>query len=144
MVLKSIIFIHIIAATIWTGGHLVLSLGFLPKALKQKDFGIIQAFESRFEPIGLPALLILVLTGIYMTTIYAPDFFLLDWQDHYTRHLLLKYSSLLMTIGLAIHARFFLIPKKALRPLAFHIIAVTLLSVVFVLLGFSARSGGIL
>jgi putative copper export protein len=144
MVLKSIVFIHILAATIWTGGHLVLALGFLPRALKRRDFGIIEAFESRFEPIGLPALLILVLTGIYMTTQYAPDFFLLDWQDHYTRHLLMKYGTLLLTLGLAVHARFFLLPKKALRPLAMHIIAVTVLAVLFVLLGFSARSGGIL
>lgn len=144
MVLKSIVFIHILAATVWTGGHLVLALGFLPKAFKRKDFGIIEAFESRFEPIGLPALLILVLTGSYMTTQYAPGFFLLDWQDHYTRHLLMKYGTLLMTLGLAVHARFFLIPKKALRPLAAHIILVTVLAVLFVLLGFSARSGGIL
>ena len=144
MVPKSIVFLHILAATIWTGGHLVLALGFLPRALKQRDFGIIEAFESGFEPIGLPALLILVLTGIYMTTVYAPGFFLLDWHDHYTRHLMMKYGTLLMTLGLAVHARFFLIPKRALRPLAVHIIAVTVLAVLFVLLGFSTRSGGIL
>ena len=29
---------HLLAATIWVGGHLVLALGFLPKALKNKDF----------------------------------------------------------------------------------------------------------
>ncbi|MBT8209942.1 MAG: CopD family protein [Eudoraea sp.] len=144
MVLKSIIFIHILAATVWTGGHLILSIGFLPKALKNKDFGIIEWFESRFEPIGLPALLILILTGIYITTVYAPDFFQLSWQDHYTRHILLKFGLMLLTLLLAVHARFFLIPKKALIPLAIHIIAVTLFSVLFVLLGFSARSGGIL
>lgn len=144
MVLKSIVFIHILSASIWAGGHLVLSLGFLPRALKQRDFSIIEAFESRYEPIGLPALLILVLTGIYMTSAYAPDFFLLDWQDHYTRHILLKFILLSLTILLAVHARFFLIPKKALKALAIHILAVTALAILFVLLGFSARSGGIL
>jgi putative copper export protein len=144
MVLKSIIFIHILAATIWTGGHLILSLGFLPGALRKKDFGIIERFEARYEPIGLPALLILLLTGIYITTVYAPDFLSLDWDDHYTRHTLMKFALLLVTVFLAVHARFVLIPKKSLIPLAIHIISVTLLSVVFVLLGFSARSGGIL
>ena len=144
MILKSIIFIHILAATIWTGGHLVLALGFLPKALKQNDFGIIEAYESRYEPIGLPSLLILVLTGIYMTAFYSPDVLNFEWQDHYTRHILLKFGLLLLTIILAVHARFFLIPKKSLRPLAVHIIAVTILAVLFVLLGFSVRSGGIL
>ncbi len=144
MILKSIIFLHILAATVWTGGHLILSIGFLPKALKNKDFQIIEWFESRFEPIGLPSLLILIVTGTYITTIYAPDFFQLSWQDHYTRHILLKYGLLILTLLLAVHARFFLIPKKALVPLAIHIIAVTVLSILFVLLGFSARSGGIL
>ena len=144
MVLKSIIFIHILAATIWTGGHLILSLGFLPRALKKRDFGIIERFEAQYEPIGLPALLVLVLSGIYITTVYAPDLLLLDWSDHYTRHILMKFVLLIITIFLAVHARFVLIPKKSLVPLAIHIISVTLLSVVFVLLGFSARSGGIL
>ncbi len=144
MFIKSIIFLHILAATIWTGGHLILSLGFLPKAMAKRDFKVIESFESRFEPIGLPALLVLVLTGVYMTTHYAPDLFQLNWKDHYTRHVLLKYGLLILTLLLAIHARLILIPKKALKPLAYHIIAVTFLSILFVLLGFSARSGGIL
>lgn len=144
MFLKTIIFIHILAATVWAGGHLVLALGFLPRALKQNDFSVIEGFEKRYEPIGLPALLILVLTGIYMATIYTPNLFMLDWQEHYTRHILLKFGLLLLTLLLAIHARFFLIPKRALRALAVHIIFVTALAILFVLLGFSARSGGIL
>ena len=144
MVLKSIIFIHILAATIWAGGHLILTLGFLTRALKRRDFSIIEGFESRYEPIGLPSHLILILTGIYMTFAYAPDFFRLDWEDHHTRHILLKFVLLLLTLMMAIHARFFLIPKKALKPLAIHIVLVTVIAVLFVLLGFSARSGGIL
>lgn len=144
MVLKGIVFIHILAATIWTGGHLVLSLGFLPKALKKKDFGLIEGFESRYEPIGLPSLLMLILSGTYMAFAYAPGFLALDWQDHYTRHILIKFGLLLITLLLALHARFFLLPKKALRPLAIHILLVTVLGVLFVVLGFSARSGGIL
>ncbi|MCX2718767.1 CopD family protein [Lentiprolixibacter aurantiacus] len=144
MILKSIIFIHILAATIWTGGHLILSIGILPKAMRNRDFRIIEQFESRFEPIGLPALLILILTGTYITTVYTPDIFMFNWQDHFTRHILLKYGLLIITLILAIHARFYLIPKKALRPLSVHIILVTIIAILFVLLGFSARSGGIL
>lgn len=144
MFLKIVIFVHIIAATIWTGGHLVLALGFLPKALVQNDFGIIQNFESRYEPIGIPALLVLIITGIYMTFYYAPDFFRMDMADHYTRHLVFKFVLLMATLALAIHARFFLIPKKRLKLLAIHILAVTLIAILFVFTGFSARSGGLL
>lgn len=144
MVLKTIIFIHIIAATVWTGGHLILAIRYLPEAIKKNDFLVIENFESKFEPIGLPSLLILAITGIYIATQYASNFFAFNWQDHYTRHIVLKLVLLLMTLGLALHARLVLIPRKKLKPLALHIIAVTLLSVFFVLVGFSARSGGIL
>lgn len=142
--IKAIVFLHILSATIWTGGHLILSLGFLPSALKNKDFSIIESFERRYERIGIPALLILVATGTYMTTYYAPNIFDFDWSDHYSRHIILKYTTLIVTVVLAIHARFSLIPKRNLKPLALHIIAVTLLAVFFVFLGYSTRSGGLL
>ena len=57
---------HLLAATIWVGGHLVLALGFLPKALKNKDFSYIDKFEKTYEPIGMPSLLVLLITGILM------------------------------------------------------------------------------
>ncbi|MFC5048457.1 CopD family protein [Aquimarina hainanensis] len=141
--LKIVIFIHIISATIWTGGHLILALTFLPKALRNNDFKIIESFETRYERIGIPSLFILVITGIYMTTIYAPDLFTFDFENHFIKHILIKLGLLLCTICLALHARFVLIPKQKLKPLAYHIIAVTITSVLFVLVGFSLRSGGI-
>ena len=144
MFLKSIIFLHIISATIWTGGHLILAITVLPKALSFNDFKIIETFESKFEKIGLPALLILVLTGLYITYQYTPDIFLFNLNDHYTKHILLKFTLLFFTIGLALHAKFVLIPNRKLKPLAYHIILVTILSVLFVFVGFSARSGGII
>ena len=144
MFLKGIILLHILSATIWTGGHIILSLGYLPAAIKNNDFDIIISFESRYERIGMPALLVLVITGVYMTTVYSPEFFQFDTRDHYTRHIMMKFGLLLVTIGLAIHARFFLIPKKKLKLLAIHIVGVTIASILFVLVGFSARSGGLL
>ena len=133
-----------LSATIWTGGHLILALGFLPSALKRKDFDSITTFEKKYEPIGLPALVLLFVTGIIITVFYAPDIFKLNFEDHYSRHIILKFGTLLVTVLLAIHARFFLIPKRKLKLLALHIISVTLLAVLFVFLGYSARSGGIL
>jgi len=144
MVPKAIIFIHILAAMVWTGGHLVLALCILPHALKKNDFSIIEQFEGRFERIGLPSLLVLVGTGIYMAFVYAPSFFDLDLGDHYTRHILYKLILLALTLALAINARLFLIPKKKLHTLAWHILAVTLIGVLFVFVGFSIRSGGVL
>ena len=121
-----------------------MSIGYLPKALKKNDFELISSFEKKYEPIGIPSLFILIATGIYMATYYAPNFFEFDFTDHYIKHIAIKFLLLLCTIGLAIHARFFLIPKKRLRPLAFHIILVTTIAVLFVFVGFSVRSGGLL
>lgn len=144
MILKLIIFIHIVAATIWTGGHLILSLTFLPKALSQNDFRIIETFESKYERIGIPSLLILVATGIYLATVYTENFWSFDFSIHFNKHIYIKLILLICTIALAIHARFFLIPKRALKPLSYHIILVTIVSVLFVFVGFSARTGGLL
>jgi hypothetical protein len=52
---------------------------------------------------------------------------------------------LLGTIALAIHARFFIIPnltKETLNSLAYHIIGVTTLAVLFAILGAGIRLGG--
>ena len=50
--------LHLLAATIWVGGHLFLALQILPEAIKKKDATILTNFKDRFEPMGLPSLLI--------------------------------------------------------------------------------------
>ena len=144
MFLKIIVFIHIISATIWVGGHLILTVSYLPNALKHNDFSLIEGYESRFERIGIPSLIILIVTGIYKITYYAPDLFSFDMSDHYTKHIVIKLILLLATILLAIHARLFLIPKRELKPLSYHILAITIIGIAFVFVGMSARMGGIL
>lgn len=137
-----LIFVHIIAATIWVGGHLILAIRFLPKALKKDNFSIIEYFEKAYEPIGLPALLIAVISGFALAFIRVPVFS--DWftfQVHFPKHLMLKLLLLLATLILAVHARFFLIPQRKLKLLAVHIILVTLISIAFVLVGVSLRTG---
>lgn len=137
-----LVFIHIIAATIWVGGHLILALRFLPKALRKNDFSIIENFEKAYEPIGIPSLLALVITGFWLAFLKIPEFS--DWfsfEDHFPKHFMFKLILLVITLGLAIHARFFLIPKQKLKPLAVHIVLVTLVAVCFVMVGVSVRTG---
>ena len=45
----------------------------LPKALKNQDPAIIDFFESSFKRIGIPALLLQVITGFYLVYYYASD-----------------------------------------------------------------------
>jgi putative copper export protein len=144
VLLKLVVFIHILSATIWVGGHLILSLTYLPNAIKQKDYSLIEDYESRFERIGIPSLFLLLATGVYLITQYAPNLLQFDFSDHYTRHIIIKLILFLITLVLAIHARFFLIPKRKIIPLSYHIITVTLIGIFFVLVGMSARMGGIL
>ena len=52
-----ILIFHLLAATVWVGGHLFLSIRYLPEALKKKDASILINFKDKFEPVGLPSLL---------------------------------------------------------------------------------------
>jgi putative copper export protein len=145
--IEYVIMLHVLGAAVWTGGHLVLTLGFLPKALRERDPEPIRFFESRYERIGIPALLIQVVTGVVLAFHYLPSFsswFTLD--NHLSTHIVVKLALLLGTLGLALHARLRLIPNLAednLRYLAGHIVAVTVLSVLFVLVGVGVRTGGL-
>lgn len=137
--------LHILGATIWAGGHLVLGLSILPSALKQKDASIILGFEKKFERVGLPALGTQLLTGLWLAyhLLGTPD----KWfVNEPTAHLVqAKLLFLFLTIALAISARLFVIPKltnDTLKVLAYHIAFVTTLAVLFVLAGASIRLGG--
>ncbi len=63
-----LVIVHGLAATVWTGGHLVLDLGVLPRALRAQSAAQIRSFEEVFEPLGLTALAIQVLTGLCQPT----------------------------------------------------------------------------
>ena len=139
--------LHVIAAAIWAGGHIILAVGFLPKALKEKDPEVIKFFESRYERIGLPALAVLVITGFFQAFRMVPNFF--DWFS-YTYfmpiNITIKLALLIITLALAIHAKLTIIPylnKDNLKPLAYHIISITLVAVLMVIVGVSFRFGGL-
>lgn len=145
-----ILILHLIAATIWVGGHLVLTIGFLPKALKRKDFSYIGNFEKTYEPIGMPSLAVLVITGILMAYDYNAG--LSSWFSFATpieRVVSLKLTCLLTSICFAISAQTRVLPKlrkgqlNKLPEMAVHIICVTFIGVVMVVLGSLVKIGGI-
>jgi putative copper export protein len=53
-----LLFLHILAATIWTGGHIVLATVVLPRALRERSPESLLQFERGYEKIGIPALLV--------------------------------------------------------------------------------------
>lgn len=126
---------------------MILSIGFLPKALRRRDPGIITAFEASYEKIGLPALLLLVITGVMLS--YRYGITVADWFSFKTsleKVISFKLILLLSTLALAIHARLFIIPKlntRSLNFMALHIIIITLIGITMMVLGTFVRFGGL-
>jgi putative copper export protein len=145
-VFSLLVIVHALAATVWTGGHLVLDLGVLPKALRARDAGAIRAFEETFEPLGLSALAIQVVSGLWMVGIELPGFRGLFYPANPIGVLAgVKLLLLAATAGLALHARLRLIPHLKddnLAPLAWHIRGITALAIAFVVAGAGIRLGG--
>lgn len=142
-----LLIVHLLSATIWVGGHILLCFRFLPKAMREKDPEVIRDFEKQYEPIGIPALLLLVITGIMMA--YDYNVKLSSWfgfSNSIERVVSIKLLLLVLTLGLAIHARFFIIPKLAvsnLRQMAVHIIVLTTVAISMLVIGSLVRVGGI-
>ncbi|TXD98451.1 copper resistance protein CopD [Psychrobacter frigidicola] len=143
--LNYILIAHLLGATIWTGGHLILSLVILPKALSTRNLDGLLQFEQQFEKVGMPALAVQVLTGLWMAHILLPDVSAWFAFDSDLSILIgLKLLLLLATIIVAIHARFLVIPTlspSTLNAFSVNIILVTLLSVSFVVVGTLFRTG---
>lgn len=137
--------LHVLGATVWTGGHLVLALSVLPKALKARAIDDLVRFEDAFERVGIPALVVQVVTGLWLANRLLPVEHWLSLGNPLARVVLFKLSCLLLTALLAVDARLRLIPTLTaarLPALAGHIIPVTVLSVLFALAGVSLRVGG--
>lgn len=136
---------HVLAATIWTGGHIVLCTVVLPKALKKGSPQTLLEFESVYEKVGMPALITLIITGSGLAYQLLPDVRLwFAWDLGVSRSILLKLILLSLTVCLALNARFRVIPMLSTNNLllmAWHIISVTILSILFVVIGVSFRAG---
>jgi putative copper export protein len=142
-----LVIVHALAATVWTGGHLVLDLGVLPRALRERSAAAIRSFEETFEPLGLTALAIQVITGLWMGWIYLPGFQGLFSPTNPIGMLVgVKLLLLAATAALAVHARLRLIPNLTdanLSGLAWHIRGITALAIAFVVVGALIRLGGL-
>ena len=141
----AVLFLHILAATIWTGGHIILASGILPKVLKQQSPGQLLHFESMYEKIGMPALLVQVISGVWLAYRLLPD--VGQWfnlSNPIAHGIMAKLTLLALTVGFALDARLRVIQKLStdnLTDMAWHIIPVTLFSILFVLVGVSFRTG---
>ncbi len=140
-----LLFLHVLAATVWTGGHLVLAAVVLPGVLRRKSPDELLRFESGYERIGIPALLVQVVTGLWLAYLLIPD--VGQWfnlANPVSRPITAKLLLLAITVLFAVDARLRLIPKlnkENLTAMAWHIVPVTIVSVLFVAVGVAFRTG---
>lgn len=142
-----VLIIHLLAATIWVGGHLLLAICYLPTALKKKDPKIILNFEKKFESLGMSSLALLIITGIWMAYdfgITAETWF--HFSSGFEKVVSIKLILLFCTFLCAICAQFYIIPNlkpSNIKRMAFIIITVTSIGVTMLVLGSTLRYGGI-
>lgn len=142
-----ILIFHLLAATVWVGGHLFLSIRYLPEALKKKDASILINFKDKFEPVGMPSLIILLVTGILMA--YHYDVTFTQWfsfSNGIEKIVSLKLSLLLITVVMAINAQVFVFPNvksERLFPVAVQIVSITIIGIAMLVLGSWVRIGGL-
>jgi putative copper export protein len=144
---RLLVMLHVLGATIWVGGHLVLALVVLPRALRNRDASAIREFEAGYERIGLPALLVQALTGVWLALRWVPQ--VGDWFTPVSLHaqlILIKLVLVAATVALAAHARVRVLPgldATTLPLLGYHVVGVTVLGVALLAIGVAIRTGGL-
>lgn len=144
-----LLIIHILAATIWVGGHLYLIISILPHVLRSRNPEKLLAFERTFEPLGITALVLLVISGFWMMFqfgIRVSDIF--SFATPIERVTSTKILLLLTTVAFALSAQFRVIPSlkkspKKLVQMGIYAVCVTLLGIAMLVLGTFVRYGGI-
>ncbi|HLW42754.1 MAG TPA: CopD family protein [Flavobacterium sp.] len=147
--LHLMLILHLLGAAIWVGGHIVLAVTVLPQVWKQRSTELLFNFESKYERIGMPALLVMLLTGMRMAYLYnvkIENWF--SFSSPIENVISTKLCCLLIIFMFAASAQFRVLPKlrhniKYLPLMTFHIIMVTLISITMLILGSFIRYGGI-
>lgn len=142
-----LLIVHLICATIWVGGHLFLVIRIVPKAVRENDVFILKNFKKSFEPIGMPSLVLLLITGILMS--YQYNVQISNWfsfSNVIEKVVSLKLILLGCTFLLAMLAEFLFFPKLTQNNIkrgVVPIVLVTLIAVAMLILGSFIRYGGV-
>lgn len=142
---RLVLVLHLLGACIWVGGHLVLLLTILPKALRERDPSTVLRFEHGYERIGIPALLLQAITGIWLAERFVPGLWpAFTFSDPLRTSVAIKLLLLLATLLTGLHARLRIIPRLTpdrMPLLAVHVSLVTLLAVAMLFMGAFIRTG---
>jgi len=139
--------LHLLGSCIWIGGHLLLLIRYLPQAISQKNPDIVRAFEKKYESVGLPALVVQIVTGILLAYQYGVRIeHWFTFSNGIEKAISIKLLLLFITLALAVHARVFIIPKLNignLKRLGSHILLINIIAILMLVVGTFIRKGGI-
>lgn len=108
-----LVILHILGASIWIGGMLIMALGALPKAKKASDASLLKNYEGSFHILGMIAITIQFLTGFRLAMIYAGGMKgLFNFSNHAAVLFMWKLVIVLLSAGL-----FVVFKKKTLSNL---------------------------
>ena len=144
--MRTALILHLLGASIWVGGHLTLLFAVLPGVLRNRDVGMLRSFEQRYERIGLPALLVQLITGLWLAHQHVPGIiqaFSFPGRGHAWGAV--KLLLMAATVVTGAHARLFIIPRlsaERLTALAVHIVVINILGLAMLLIGAVIRTGG--
>ncbi|WP_066801118.1 hypothetical protein [Moraxella oblonga] len=135
--------LHLFGASIWVGGHLYLLIRLMPNFVRQNDIKGFLAFEKSYEPLGMTALAIQIITGLYMMNDIAPFRLWGEPMGFLTALIHGKLTWLALTVITALHARFRVVKhlengtytNKTLTVMHIHVGLICLWSVAFVITG---------
>lgn len=138
MPLKTLITLHIIGAAALAGGHLIFALGILPRAMRAKDSEMLLSFSKAFTPVGHTALLIQIVTGLWLAMPYFAN------RTPATMLVEIKTVLLVLILGITIHAKVRVARRlpESMGVYAGHVIANALLATALLVLGSALRFGG--
>ncbi|MBS1556679.1 MAG: CopD family protein [Bacteroidetes bacterium] len=140
--MKWLLLVHVLGASVWVGGHLILLFTVVPRARKQQSIRPIMEFEESFSPLGLTSLALQVISGVWMALHYVSFSDWFDFSYSHQYYLWIKLSLLAATVAIAIRTKFSLLKQPTdqdLPAVVFHIALVTMLAVGFVVTGISFR-----
>lgn len=140
---KFALILHLFGASIWVGGHLYLLIRLMPKFIKHHDIQGFLDFEKSYEPLGMGALVLQILTGVYLMNNITPISTWGEPMGFLTALIHGKLTWLGLTIITALHARFRVVKRlengthqpNTLTIMGIHVFLICLWSVAFVITG---------
>ncbi len=145
MLFPVLIIVHLLGASIWVGGHVVLLATVLPPAMRENSAARVIEFEKGYDRLGLGALAMQVVTGLWLAKLTVGD-----WRPsmgppptavYLVGVKLVLLTTIVVLAGRAYHRVLPRIAEQGLKPFAVHAWVVSVLSGLMLVVGGLIRVG---